>query len=487
MISKLKNLLFGEHSIRQIIFKNSFWYAVSNIGSNLIRLFVVVYAARLLGAEQYGLFSYALSVAAMFTILSDFGLNYLLFVNIARRDENHELYFPTLIFLRGSLILAIILITIIIGPLITRFPEAKILIPLVALFVAFDDIRGFLISFVRAENRIDKEAFGAIITNIFIVAFSIIGLKHSPTSYTLTLTYLAGSVLGTLMIFFLVRKEVIRIFRPFIFSFKLAKEILSVAVPFGLANVMWLLMTSTDTLVVGWFRPVVELGYYAAAQRPISALSLIPTIIAASSLALIARAAKEGEKERLKNILERLVPFSLAIILPMAVGGIIIASSIISFLYGVAYLPATLPFQLLLVTLVISYPAGIVTNLILAFKQQKTFTFAMIAGAVGNFILDLLLIPKFGIAGSVVATIFALAIINGYIWYGAKRLQPFEIMPFLPRIFTATILMGLVTFSLQLASINFFINIVVSAVVYLGILIIIKEPLLKDLKGVFRF
>ena len=485
-INRLKSFFINEQSIRQTLLKNSFWSTVSNTGSNVIKLVIIIYAARLLGAEQYGLFSYVLSIAATFTILSDLGLNYLFFINITRRDKNPEEYFPTLILMRIGLVVAVIFLTIAIGPLIIKFPEAKILIPLVALLVAFDDFRAFLNGFSRAENRIDKEAFGNIFTNILIVVLSLIGLKYAPTSYMLMFTYLLGSGLGTCVVFFIVRKDFTKIFRPLKFSFKLAKDILVVTIPFSLASSMWMLMTNTDMFVIGWLRTAVDLGYYAAAQRPIMALSLVPTIIAASSLAIIARAAKEGAQETLKNLTERLITLSFAIVLPLAIGGIIIAPSLINLLYGAEYLPATLSFQLLFVTLVISYPAGIITNLILAFKQQKTFTIAMVAGALGNFLLDLLLIPYFGIAGSVVATIGALGIINGYIWYNAKKLLPFEVAPFLPRIVIATFFMGMFTLALHLADINFWMNIILSAFVYLGALIITKEPLLNELKGLFR-
>lgn len=483
---KLKNFLFGEQSIRQTFLKNSFWSVVSNVGSHLIKLIVIIYAARALGAAQYGLFSYAISVAATFALLADLGLNYLFFINLARKDENHEAYFPTLLFLRGGLVLAVILLTVAVGPFLVRFPEARALIPLVALLIAYDDIRAFLLLFAHAGNRIDKEAFGNIATNILVAVFSLAVLRYAPTSYMLTLAYLAGSVIGTFVVFLIVKKDFKKIFRPITFSFSLAKSIFTVAIPVGLANIMWPLMTSTDALVVGWFRSASELGYYAAAQRPILAFLLIPGVIAASSIALVARAAKEGASDRLKSIIERLITFSLAIVFPLAVGGIIIAPSIIYVLYGAEYAPATLAFRLLLVTVVINYPAGIITNLILAFKQQKTFTIAMVAGALGNLLLDILLIPPFGIAGSVVATIGALGIINGYIWYNAKKFVPFETVPFLPRILFATSLMGLGTFALQLASINLFINIIVSAGVYLCVLIVTQEPLLKKAKGLFE-
>ncbi len=486
VMEKLKKFLFGEQSLRQTLFKNSFWFTVSNAGSNVIKLIVVIYAARIIGAAQYGLFSYAMSVAGILGVVGDLGMSYLITINLARRDENQE-YFSTLMILRLGLVASIVIFAIAVGPLITKFPDAIALIPFVALLIASDDIRGIFTNFARAENRIDKEAFGHIIASILIAAFSIIGLAYSPTSYTLALTYFAGSALGTLAMFFVVRWDVKKVFRPLKFSFSLAKSILAVAIPFGLASIMWPIMTNTDALVIGWFRTASELGYYAAAQRPIAIVSLLPSILVVSSLTLIARLAKEGAKERLKNFIERLTTFSLAIILPLAAGGIIIAPSIIRFLYGTEYMPAILSFQLLLVTLVISFPGNIVTNIVLAFKRTGVFTVAMILGALGNFIFDILLIPPFGIAGSVVATIVSLGIINCYMLYNVKKLQPFETLRFLPRIVIATILMGLVTLALHLTSVNFVANIIISAAVYLGVLIVAREPLLKDLRELFRF
>lgn len=485
-MDKFKNFLFREKSISQTLAKNSFWSAVSNFGSQFIKLLIIIYAARILGAEQYGLFAYALSIAATFTIFSDLGLNQVFFINLARKDENPKGYLSTLIFLRIGLVTSVIILTILVGPLMAKFPEAKILIPLVTLLVAFDDFRAFLNGFARAENRIDKEALGNIATNIFIAIFAFFGLKYLGTPFALAATYLAGSFIGTLVVFLVIKKGFQKIFLPIKFKISIVKNILSLAIPFSLASSMWMIMTNTDALVIGWLRSVVELGYYAAAQRPVMAFSLIPTILVASSGALIAMAAKEEAKERLRILVERLTTFSLAIALPLILGGIILAPSIIEFLYGSGYAPATLSFRLLLITLLISYPGSVITNLILAFKQQKIFAIAMVSGALGNIILDLLLIPPFGIAGSVIATIIALGIINGYIWYHAKKFQDFKILHFLGKIFIASFLMGAVTFGLKIISVNLFLNIFISAAFYLGLLIILKERLFQDVKNIFR-
>ncbi len=485
-MSKLKQFFFGEQSLRQTLAKNSFWLTVSNVGGSLVKAAVVIYVARFLGASEYGLFSYAISVAAIFTAISDLGLNYLITLNMVRRDEGHKAYFSTLMSLRVGLLATIILLTIIIGPFITKFPQARLLIPFVALLIASDDLRALLNSTARAENRMDKEAFGNITTSVLILILCIAGLHYSRTSYMLTLMYLAGSALGTFSVFLIVKKNISAMLRSFQFNFGLVKGIFAEAIPFGLASAMWTLMVNTDTLMVGWFRSAAELGYYAAAQRPVSILAVVPAIMVTGSFTMMGRLAKEGASDRLKNLIEKLVAFSLMIVLPIAVGAIIIAPSIIHLLYGAEYAPAVLSFELLLLTLVITYPASIVNNFVLANRRQRVYIFAMIGGAVSNAVFDLLLIPPFGIAGSVVSTIIALVIIHGYMWREARKMLPFETIRFLPRVVAAVLAMGFATLALRLASANLFANVIISAAVYFGILIATREPLLWDMKRIFR-
>jgi len=74
-MNKIKEFLFENKSMRQMVAKNTAWLAIGEMVSRLIRAGLIIYAARVLGTEGYGVFSYALSLAALFTIFSDIGLS----------------------------------------------------------------------------------------------------------------------------------------------------------------------------------------------------------------------------------------------------------------------------------------------------------------------------------------------------------------------------------------------------------------------------
>src|SRR5947208_760670 len=71
MWKKIKAFLFYNRTTRQTIAKNTFWLAVSNFGGRLLRAVVIIYGARILGASEYGLFSYAITLSAFVSIFVD--------------------------------------------------------------------------------------------------------------------------------------------------------------------------------------------------------------------------------------------------------------------------------------------------------------------------------------------------------------------------------------------------------------------------------
>ena len=71
----LKKILLNNSSPRQTIIKNIFWLFSGQTIGRLLRALLLIYAARLLGAESWGAFSYALSIAAFLSIFADLGIN----------------------------------------------------------------------------------------------------------------------------------------------------------------------------------------------------------------------------------------------------------------------------------------------------------------------------------------------------------------------------------------------------------------------------
>ncbi|MDO8429792.1 MAG: flippase [bacterium] len=418
MFKKIKNLLFENQSLKQRIFKNAFWLFSGQIFGRLIRVAIVIYAARILGPASWGAFSYAMSFAAFMLIFSDLGINAIVTKEASRNIEMAKKYFSTAFFIKLILLIIGVLI-LFVAPNLTNLEEAKQLLPLISFILIFDSLRNFGFSISRAHEKMEIEGLNEIATNFFITLFGFIALKINGTSQSLTIAYSAAIMLGFLLIAFQLRhyfKEVINNF-----DFNLIKPILETAWPFALAGSLGAIMINTDTIIIGWFRSAAEVGYYSAAQRPVQLLYVLPTLFAASLFPSLSRMAKE-KMDSFKEVLKNAIKISLIVAIPITIFGIIFGSQIINLLFGQDYQSATLSFQILMLTILVIFPSAIIANANLAADQQKNFIIFSAIGAIGNIILDLLLIPKWGIAGSSFATLVTQIIANSFIWFKMKKL-----------------------------------------------------------------
>ena len=83
--SGITSLLLDNKTLKQTIFKNTFWLAVAEGISRLFGFILIIYVARILGTTEFGKFTFALSFVSMFVVLSDFGLS-----DIATREFSRD-------------------------------------------------------------------------------------------------------------------------------------------------------------------------------------------------------------------------------------------------------------------------------------------------------------------------------------------------------------------------------------------------------------
>jgi len=75
MISDIKSFLLTNQTTSQTILKNTFWLGTGKIGGRLLRTILVIYAARILGPAERGVFSYATNLVAILAVLTNFGIS----------------------------------------------------------------------------------------------------------------------------------------------------------------------------------------------------------------------------------------------------------------------------------------------------------------------------------------------------------------------------------------------------------------------------
>jgi O-antigen/teichoic acid export membrane protein len=482
MIQKIKSFLFKNTSSKQTVAKNTVWLSVSNFGGRIIKAVVVIYAARVLGTAGWGLFSYATTLAAFFTLCMDPGVNWIVMRDAGKAAPDDRLkIFSTTFILKLFLIAAGVAIVIFVAPFFSTLAGATALLPIAALIIAGDTIREFFSSFIRSIEKMEWEAGIFLLTNVAIVVFGFVFLMLKPTPVSFGWGYVVGTTIGAIAAMWLLRHYFKTVFSHF--SPKLIPAILRIAWPFTITGALGLLLTTTDVLIVSWLRSASDVGIYSAAIRIIQIFYLVPTVIQFSTLPLFSRLAHK-DNDGFRMVLGRIIGVIFLISVPLALGGAILGTQIMRLVFGAAYASGGLSFKILMITMLVDYPAMVISNAIFAYNHQKSLIVSSAIAGFSNVGLDLLLIPRFGIAGSAVATLIAQIACNAYLWHAMKKINYFEVLPKLGKIAIAGVVMGIAVTILFFAHVNVLLNVFVGALVYGLLLAVMREPLLLELKNI---
>ncbi|MCX7589426.1 MAG: flippase [bacterium] len=480
-LQKIKSFLLENKTIRQTIIKNTFWLSFAHIFGRIFRAIIIIYAARILGAENWGIFSYSTSIAVIFSLFMDFGINSIILKEFSRQTEEiKKKYLGTALILKIILIILGTLIIIFIAPYFIKIEASKKLMPFVALILAFDVLRDFTFAISRSQEKMQIESFLYIFTNINILIFSFILLKINPIIESFALGYVLGTMIGSIISLFIFKNYLIDIIKYF--SKNLIKKIIFAAWPFALSGIFTIFLTNTDLFLIGWFLDPRQVGIYAAGLRIIQLLYVLPSIITLSLLPVFVKFANK-DNEKFKIVLENGLKILSLIAFPLTIGGIILAKPIILFIFGKEYVSGASSFAVLTLTISIDFYVSILSNAIFAYDKQKYLSIYTGIGAIFNVIFDLILIPLYGIIGSAWATFFAQLISNIYLWKKMNKINPFRFLPLIKKGLFAAILMGGLSLILNFLNIQVLINIFISAIFYFIILYKIKEPIFQEIKA----
>ncbi len=484
MVQKLKELLFTNAGTRQTVVKNIVWLSVGQVGSRLIRAIIIIYAARILGAAEYGVFSYVLGLAGFFTVFADVGVTSILTREVAKKPEESGRYFATVFWMKFALLALTALAIIFVAPHFSKIEAALPLIPFVAILAIADGLREFGNAFFRAKEKMELEALVTTTTNVVITGAGFAALAYSATAGALTASYVLSAAAGAFVSIFILRREFSTILRSF--AHELVRPIAKAAIPMALITLVGAFMLNVDLVMLGWWRSASDVGFYSAAQKIVQVLYTISGIVSGAIFPALARFIGQGLRDKERALLERALGIVFLIAVPLAVGGVLLASPIISFLYGADYAPSAFIFQILILTVLVVFPGAFFGNFIFAHDQHGKLAPAIFGVSVLNVGLNFILIPPFGIMGAAVATISSQTLYNGFMWWRSRRILDFKILPYLTRIVSSAAIMAGAVFLSDLVGLHVVFSIAIGAAVYLASLHLLRDALLSELLSVIK-
>jgi O-antigen/teichoic acid export membrane protein len=398
-LTNLKSIFFDNLSIKQTIFKNTFWLAFANGISKLSRFVLFIYVARILGASEYGKFTFAMAFVGLFIIIADFGLSQIITREFAR-EKDKEKEFSAIVSLK--IILCIVaLIPILIGSFfITSDPVTQKIIFILAASALVESFTNIIYAFFQARQKMEYLSFGVILAALVTIAAGLFILFYFPSAQNLSKAYLSASVITLFFILFYFNFKIQRL--AISFNKSIWKKFLLMSWPLALAGAAGSICNQTDSVMLGYFKQITQNGWYNAAYRVMGTTLIIVGLISSSIFPVLCK--YKELKEKFQEAWDYFMTIVISIGSPLFLGGIFLAPKIIDFLYGPIYAPAVLAFQILMASGLIIYFYQPFYQTLLVFDQQRKIFWVILTGALFNVILNWVLIPKYSLNGAAFAT-----------------------------------------------------------------------------------
>ena len=406
---------------KQKVVRNLFWAVTGKVVTLLGSLLVGIFVARYLGPEQYGLMNYVVSFVALFQVFASFGLD-----NIEIREESKckgtgekgrvpgteaNTILGTAFGLRLIFAGITMLLVILTAWLFEADTFTKWMITLYSLSMimnTFGVIRNYFTSIVWNEyivkTEISRTIIGALIKVVLL-------LLHAPLAW-----FIAATLFDTILIaggYLLSYRKQIASPRHWTFDLPTAKYLIKESFPLLLSGAAVVVYQKIDQVMIGNMIDKASVGYYAVAESIAGMLIFIPTILSQTIMPiLIQNYQVNKEQYQVKAQLFMDVTIWLCIIMCLIVS--LLAPFVIRLLYGSQYESSILLLQVC-VFKVIGYAFAQVTGaMIITEGKQKYVVIRNIIGCVCAILLNLLLLPRYGVLGAAFASIIA-SVTVGYV------------------------------------------------------------------------
>lgn len=393
--------------------RNSGFLFINGIVTNILSFFAMLYIARYLGPEDYGIFSFAFAFIYFFSFIPDMGVHQILVREAAKEPEkagkligNGTIIKFFLSFV--ALLLALILINVLNFPSSTK---NALYIASLGLLISGTGAYGTI---YEAKLKMEYSLLFNLASRVFLLAFVFLAIVNHSTLNTFVLaSVLATTMHNLLMVLF--SKKLVKV--SFNVDFSLIKQLLKEAVPIAIASVFTVVYFKVDVLMLSFLRGDAEVGFYSAAYRLTDALVFLPSAFTTSTFPLMSRYFKDSF-DSFSFAYARTFKYLFAAGLLIAVLVTFASEKIILIFYGPEYQNSVIALQILIWATAITFISVLISSTCISSGNQQIISKTAILAALLNVALNLILIPSAGYVGAAVATVLSVSgsMLFGLLW-----------------------------------------------------------------------
>ena len=448
----------------RLVAKNVAALGIASVLSKAITAVVGILVTRYLGPGPFGDYSAAYAFAGTFVLFTDFGISQLM-VQEGSRDESG---LP--VFLGNVLVFKVITSSIVyVLMLILMHPAGynitiQRMVEVLGISTGLNALAGSVYNYYQTKQQMYLAAGYQFLTTLLIGVLTVVIIAWHGDVVQITYSHLAVAVVIGIMLYIAIsRRMSLRV------DLKALPQMLVRALPFGAAYIFYNIYFSIDSFMLSIMRTPTELGIYSAAYRLIAVLLFIPGIVTSVIYPVLFQLGVTDKAQHQKTI-EKIVKVLGAVGIPGSVLLFVLAKPLIGWLYANRF-PASAPIMMILTWFFALECLGFAIGDVLT-TTNRQFLRTVIQGvaAIGNILLNLVLIPRMGIYGAAIATLITeVYIFAAYYFVVRKLVYKLHIWRQFLVVVGAVVVMAGVAYELR--GLNPVVSSFLAGVVYLAIVI----------------
>ncbi len=363
-------------------------------------------AARLLGVEAFGQFSFLFSFTQILLIGCDLGLHNTAVRKIAfdvaedRKASARDTFriFFSLKIVLSALLVCCAAVTASILPKINGSRPALLLFAIGMFFQSLNT--GLNIGF-QAQRKLYLGSINNVLMAVLNFAIAMTFMLLGGRVVALGAAYMLAMFLAFLANCYVFEKKV----HPLsVGSVHEWREFALQSLPVGAGTLFNTIAARIDMTILTFVVGSYQTGIYSAAYRIYGSLLNIP--IAIFSAVLPAMASFGDRQEGVRRLFDRSVLFMVATALPLAIGFYIFSGVLVTLLYGHTYAASADVLKILAWSLIPAFLGMAFGHVVLSQEKLNRRLPAIAAvGMLANIMLNLLIVPRAGNRGAAVSTL----------------------------------------------------------------------------------
>jgi len=205
------------------------------------------------------------------------------------------------------------------------------------------------------------------------------------------------------------------------------RELLTFSLPLLVSAASWLIFSDLDTFMLGYFSQTGDVGVYNTVYPLAELLTMALASLGFVATPVFSELHAGEEFDLFSNVYEILTKWVYLATFPVLAVFVLYPQTVIQITFGTEYVVGAASLVVLSTAFFSHAVAGPNSNALTAIGKTRLIMYDNAAVAVVNFILNLVLIPRYSVLGAAVATAVAYVLLNvlySYQLYQVARIVP---------------------------------------------------------------